>query len=57
MATNNGGDFPEDLIREILLKLPVKALLRFKCVCKNWYTLIKNPCFIREHLNFSKNNS
>ncbi|KAG5603797.1 hypothetical protein H5410_025289 [Solanum commersonii] len=30
--------------------------LRFKCVCKNWYTLIKNSSFIREHLNFSKNN-
>ncbi|XP_015168000.1 uncharacterized protein [Solanum tuberosum] len=23
---------------------------------KNWYTLIKNSSFIREHLNFSKNN-
>ncbi|XP_049358803.1 F-box protein CPR1-like [Solanum verrucosum] len=56
MATNNGEDFPEDLIREILLRLPVKSLLRFKRICKNWYTLIKNPSFIREHLNFSKNN-
>ncbi|KAG5570870.1 hypothetical protein H5410_060636 [Solanum commersonii] len=56
MATNNGGDFLEDLIREILLRLHVESLLRFKCVCKNWYTLIKNPSFIREHLNFSKNN-
>ncbi|KAH0773834.1 hypothetical protein KY290_010971 [Solanum tuberosum] len=56
MAINNGGDFLEDLIREILLRLHVKSLLRFKCVCKNWYTLIKNPSFICEHLNFSKNN-
>uniref|UniRef100_M1AZM8 F-box family protein n=1 Tax=Solanum tuberosum TaxID=4113 RepID=M1AZM8_SOLTU len=57
MDTNdNGWDFLEDSIREILLRSPVKSLLRFKCVCKNWYTLIKNPNFIREHLNFSKNN-
>ncbi|XP_016453125.2 F-box/kelch-repeat protein At3g06240-like, partial [Nicotiana tabacum] len=47
--------FPEDLDGEILLRLPVKSLLRFKCVCKNWYVLIKSPAFIRKHLNCSKN--
>ncbi|XP_060216425.1 F-box/kelch-repeat protein At3g23880-like [Lycium barbarum] len=60
MATSDNGHrpFPEDLDRNILLRLPVKSLLRFKCVCKNWYTLIKNPYFIREHLyNCSKSKS
>lgn len=41
MATNNGEDLIEALIKEILLRLSTKSLLRFKCVCKNWYTLIK----------------
>ncbi|KAG5577199.1 hypothetical protein H5410_057333 [Solanum commersonii] len=30
-----GDNFLEDLAREILFRLPVKSLLRFKCVCKN----------------------
>ncbi|XP_058185591.1 F-box/kelch-repeat protein At3g06240-like [Rhododendron vialii] len=40
---------PEDLLMEILLRLPVKSLLRFKSVCKNWYALIQNPSFISLH--------
>ncbi|CAI9098677.1 OLC1v1035362C1 [Oldenlandia corymbosa var. corymbosa] len=36
---------PEDIIAEILGRLPVKTLLRFKCVCKFWKELISNPNF------------
>ncbi|XP_060199661.1 putative F-box protein At3g10430 [Lycium barbarum] len=49
------GGFPEDLAREILVRLPVKSLLRFKCCCKNWYALIKSRSFIQQQLNCSKN--
>ncbi|PON84956.1 F-box domain containing protein [Trema orientale] len=41
----------EDLVMSILLKLPVKSLGRFKCVCKSWYSLINCPTFITMHLN------
>ncbi|OIT29178.1 hypothetical protein A4A49_28542 [Nicotiana attenuata] len=53
MGTSEIGrrPFPEDLDGEILLRLPVKSLFRFKCV----YVLIKSPTFIRKHLNCSKN--
>ncbi|XP_057247596.1 putative F-box protein At5g62060 [Beta vulgaris subsp. vulgaris] len=34
---------PTDIIIEILLHLPVKSLLRFKCVSKSWKTLITSP--------------
>ncbi|KAH7847804.1 hypothetical protein Vadar_030432 [Vaccinium darrowii] len=34
---------------EILCRLPVKSLLQFKSVCKNWYALIQNPDFIYLH--------
>ncbi|KAH7846417.1 hypothetical protein Vadar_013800 [Vaccinium darrowii] len=37
---------PEDLLAEILWRLPVKLLLRSKSVCKKWYSLIENPSFI-----------
>lgn len=46
----------EDMIIEILLKLPVKSLLRFKCVCKFWKTLISSPQFVKAHLNTSRTN-
>ncbi|KAM7528048.1 hypothetical protein LguiB_031458 [Lonicera macranthoides] len=43
-------NLPEDLlIDQILPRLPVKSLLRFKCVCKNWYNLIESPQFIGFH--------
>ncbi|KAH7846967.1 hypothetical protein Vadar_020189 [Vaccinium darrowii] len=42
---------PEDLLAEILWRLPVKLLLRSKSVCKNWYSLIQNPSFISLHHN------
>ncbi|WMV27611.1 hypothetical protein MTR67_020996 [Solanum verrucosum] len=50
------ANFPEDIVKEILLRCPVKSLLRFKCVHKNWYALIKTPNFVQQHLNCSKNN-
>ncbi|XP_016466440.1 putative F-box protein At3g10430 [Nicotiana tabacum] len=53
---NDGRAFPEDLAMEILLRLPVESLLRFKCVCKNWYEIIKSRSFIREHMNWSGKN-
>lgn len=40
----------EEIIEEILLRLPVKSLLRFRCVCKAWCTLISQPQFTRAHL-------
>ncbi|KAK3021077.1 hypothetical protein RJ639_046098 [Escallonia herrerae] len=42
---------PDEIIKEILTKLPVKSLLRFTAVCKSWYSHIKNPSFINAHLN------
>ncbi|XP_028754023.1 F-box/kelch-repeat protein At3g23880-like [Neltuma alba] len=39
---------------EIMVRLPVKSLLRFKCVAKSWYALITDPSFIAKHLERSK---
>ncbi|XP_058185594.1 F-box protein At3g20690-like [Rhododendron vialii] len=39
----------EDLLMEILWRLPVKTLLQLKSVCKNWYAFIQNPNFIYLH--------
>ncbi|XP_028801601.1 putative F-box protein At5g52610 [Neltuma alba] len=44
---------PQEIIRNILKRLPVKSLIRFQCVCKHWRDLIKNTSFIADHLQQS----
>ncbi|XP_058196896.1 F-box protein CPR1 [Rhododendron vialii] len=45
--------FPLDVIVEILSRLPVKPLLRFRCVSKPLCALIDSHDFIRSHLKLS----
>ncbi|THF99668.1 hypothetical protein TEA_008056 [Camellia sinensis var. sinensis] len=49
--------FPEEVLIEILSRLPVESLLRFTCVSKPWRSLITSPSFINTHLNKSTNNT
>ncbi|XVF75499.1 hypothetical protein PTKIN_Ptkin13bG0192500 [Pterospermum kingtungense] len=58
MATRtSNGDWPADMLSEILSKLPIKSILRFKCVAKTWCILSKNPNFVSKHLSLSKKNN
>jgi hypothetical protein len=36
---------PDDIIFEVLSRLPVKSLCRFRCVSKGWRSLISDPAF------------
>ncbi|XP_059645936.1 F-box protein CPR1-like [Cornus florida] len=47
------SDIPVEVIADILSRLPVKSLLRFRCVLKSWCALIDSPSFIKSHLNRS----
>ncbi|KAK1358093.1 hypothetical protein POM88_051349 [Heracleum sosnowskyi] len=52
------GDIPEELIKaEIVSRLPVISLMRFRCVCKSWKRLLSgDPNFVQSHLtNYSMN--
>lgn len=44
---------PEELITAILVRLPVKSLLQFKCVSKEWFALISSTHFVKTHLSIS----
>ncbi|KAE8718311.1 Detected protein of unknown function [Hibiscus syriacus] len=51
-------ELPEMLVLEILSKLPVKSLTRFRCVCKPWSSSFQTPHFIAKHQqNNLKNNN
>ena len=43
----------DELIEEILSRLPVKPLIQFKYVCKGWNSLMSDPYFIKLHLSKS----
>ncbi|KAI9177094.1 hypothetical protein LWI28_010972 [Acer negundo] len=43
--------FPNEVVVDILSKLPVKSLIRFKSVCKPWRALFGDPKFIEMHLS------
>ncbi|XP_047947195.1 F-box/kelch-repeat protein At3g23880-like [Salvia hispanica] len=45
---------PNDVIIEILTRLPVKPLLKFKRVCKSWRALISSTQIVAAHLEFTK---
>nr|XP_023882406.1 putative F-box protein At5g50220 [Quercus suber] len=47
---------PYDIAFNILAKLPVKSVIRFRCVCKSWDSSITTPYFISTHLNHNNNN-
>ncbi|KAG5229566.1 F-box/kelch-repeat protein [Salix suchowensis] len=57
MAASICSSFNNDMVIDILARLPVKTLLRFKSVSKPLLSLITNPKFISSHLHQSTKNS
>ncbi|PRQ50270.1 putative F-box domain, galactose oxidase/kelch, beta-propeller, F-box associated interaction [Rosa chinensis] len=46
---------PEEMMMEILLRLPIKSILQSTSVCKPWNSLIKRNTFIKKHLKLTSN--
>ncbi|KAM3249163.1 hypothetical protein P3L10_010932 [Capsicum annuum] len=47
-------NLPSDILFLVLARVPVKSLLRFKCVCKAWNVMISDNEFRRTHRDQSK---
>ncbi|KAK7258927.1 hypothetical protein RIF29_24518 [Crotalaria pallida] len=48
--------FPIDVVVEILVLLPAKSLMRFKCVDRSWNDLFRTPTFINKNMKKKKKN-
>ncbi|KAL7612412.1 hypothetical protein Lser_V15G08624 [Lactuca serriola] len=42
-----GIDIPDNILHNILVRLPAKSLLRFRCVSRHWNRLITDPYFMK----------
>ncbi|XP_058211845.1 F-box protein CPR1-like [Rhododendron vialii] len=49
-------DLPGEIVYDILSRLPVKSLCRFKSVSKPWLALITDPKFVKSHLHHQSTN-
>ncbi|GKV38593.1 hypothetical protein SLEP1_g46483 [Rubroshorea leprosula] len=47
---------PGEVIGDVLLKLPIKSLIRFGCVCKSWKSLMGYSSLVDKHLAESVRN-
>lgn len=57
MKAQEGGFFPEDVIIQILSRLPIKPLFRARAVCKLWHKLLLEEYFVRLYSEGSIRNS
>jgi hypothetical protein len=52
-AAASGGDahfLPEEIMTEVFLRLPVKAILRLRAVCRSWNAELSSDEFCRLHM-------
>ncbi|KAL7218724.1 hypothetical protein ACSBR2_011907 [Camellia fascicularis] len=50
-------NLPQEVVFDILARLPAKSLLQMRCVCKSWNSLINSPSFITSHINQTLSNN
>ncbi|XP_074265358.1 putative F-box/kelch-repeat protein At3g17540 [Silene latifolia] len=48
---------PPEVWSQIFAALPTKTLVRLRCVCKSWCSIIDHPTFVSMHLQIFKINS
>ncbi|KAI3870402.1 hypothetical protein MKX03_008410, partial [Papaver bracteatum] len=46
-------NLPRDIVSDILVRLPVKSIARFRCVNKVWCKFLKNPEFLKTQYKYA----
>lgn len=46
MDTYIWSTLPEDLMKKVLVRLPLSSLARARMVCKKWYNMVQTPHFL-----------
>ncbi|KAM0841376.1 hypothetical protein ACQ4PT_059013 [Festuca glaucescens] len=41
--------FPEEILQEVLVRLPARSVLRCRAVCRSWRRLASDPTFLLDH--------
>lgn len=54
---SKNGFFPDEIILQILARLPIKSLFRFRTVCKNWCQLLSERYFVQLYNEMSVKSS
>ncbi|KAK1644369.1 hypothetical protein QYE76_062174 [Lolium multiflorum] len=49
VSTANGSVLPQDLLYEILVRIPAKPLCRLRAVCRSWRSLLSDSSFVTAH--------
>ncbi|KAK1644337.1 hypothetical protein QYE76_062142 [Lolium multiflorum] len=49
ISTANGSVLPQDLLYEILVRIPAKQLCRLGAVCRSWRSLLSDSSFVAAH--------
>uniref|UniRef100_M1C447 F-box domain-containing protein n=1 Tax=Solanum tuberosum TaxID=4113 RepID=M1C447_SOLTU len=52
-CTTSDSEIPNEIITNILLRLPPKSLLKCMSVSKSWHQLISSPDFVNTHLKLN----
>ncbi|XP_021739888.1 F-box protein At5g49610-like isoform X1 [Chenopodium quinoa] len=54
---SRNGFFPDEVILQILSRLPIKSVFRFRAVCKYWYQLLSERYFVHLYNEMSVRSS
>ncbi|CAN6332266.1 unnamed protein product [Urochloa humidicola] len=47
-------DLPDEIMLEVLLRLPIKSIVRFRAVCRSWAALLSSEEFCSLHMAFTE---